>query len=83
VVTRSCEPHCAVSATTGMPVGTPTSAPPSEPASAPTIALGQTPDQVTGVLGTPKQIVDLGSKKIYKYPDMKVVFTDGKVSDVQ
>ncbi|WP_260706460.1 hypothetical protein [Edaphobacter flagellatus] len=84
VVTRSCEPHCAISATTGAPVGTPSSAfAPPPPASAPTIALGQTPDQVTSILGTPKQIVDLGSKKIYKYPDMKVVFTDGKVSDVQ
>lgn len=84
VVTRSCEPHCAISATTEAPVGTPSSAfAPPAPASAPTIALGQTPDQVTSILGTPKQIVDLGSKKIYKYPDMKVVFTDGKVSDVQ
>jgi hypothetical protein len=80
VVTRSCEPHCAVSATTGVPVGTPASAPASTP---PTVALGQTLDQVTATLGAPKQIVDLGSKKIYKYPDMKVIFTDGKVSDVQ
>jgi hypothetical protein len=79
VVTRSCEPHCGVSATTGMPAGTPSPA----PAGAPTIGLGQTPDQVTAILGTPKQIVDLGSKKIYKYPDMKIVFTDGRVSDVQ
>lgn len=80
VVTRSCEPHCAVSATTGMPVGTPAAAP---APSAPTIGLGQTPDQVTSIMGTPKQIIDLGAKKIYKYSDMKVVFTDGKVSDVQ
>jgi hypothetical protein len=50
VVTRSCEPHCAVSATTGMPVGSQTSS----PASAPTIALGQSPDQVTAILGDPK-----------------------------
>jgi hypothetical protein len=83
VVARSCEPHCAVSATTGTTVGAPVVAPVSAPPSAPTIALGQTPDQVTAIMGSPKQIVDLGSKKIYKYPDMKVVFIDGKVSDVQ
>ncbi len=92
VVTRSCEPHCAVSATTGAPVGTPSSAfapPPAgapvgtAPASAPTIALGQTPDQVTAIMGEPQQIIDLGAKKIFKYPDMKIVFNNGKVSDVQ
>lgn len=92
VVTRSCEPHCAVSATTGAPVGTPSSAfapaqagaPASAaPASAPTIALGQTPDQVTAIMGEPQQIIDLGAKKIFKYPDMKIVFNNGKVSDVQ
>lgn len=84
-VARSCEPHCAVSTTTGTVVGSAVVAPAAAaaPANAPTIALGQTPDQVTAIMGTPKQIVDLGSKKIYKYPDMKVVFTDGKVSDVQ
>ncbi len=82
-VARSCEPHCAVSTTTGAVVGAAVVAPVDAPTSAPTIALGQTPNQVTAIMGTPKQIVDLGSKKIYKYPDMKVVFTDGKVSDVQ
>jgi hypothetical protein len=83
VVTRSCEPHCAVSATTGAPVGTPAGAPATPPSNAPTIALGQTMDQVTAVMGQPQQIVNLGSKQIYKYPDMKVIFIDGKVSDVQ
>ncbi|GGH00501.1 hypothetical protein [Silvibacterium dinghuense] len=86
VVTRSCEPHCAISATTGAPVGTPSAEPGGAPAGSngtPTISLGQSIDQVTGVMGQPQQIVDLGSKKIYKYPDMKVVFVDGKVSDVQ
>jgi hypothetical protein len=38
---------------------------------------------VTGVLGAPTQIIDLGAKKIYKYPDMKVTFMHGKVSDVE
>jgi hypothetical protein len=49
----------------------------------PTVGLGQTTSQVAAILGTPKQIIDLGSKEIYRYPDMKVVFIDGKVSDVE
>ena len=54
------------------------------PAAAPAeIGIGQTIDQVTGILGAPKSIVDLGAKKIYVYPDMKVIFNAGKVTDVQ
>ena len=49
----------------------------------PTIALGQTTDQVTAAIGQPTRIVDLGAKKIYSYPDMKIIFQNGKVSDVQ
>jgi hypothetical protein len=48
----------------------------------PTISLGQTIDQVTSSMGTPKQIINLGSKKIYVYQDMKITFKAGKVSDV-
>jgi hypothetical protein len=79
VVARSCEPHCAVSTTTGATIGG-ASIPQS---GTPTVALGQTIGQVTAILGAPKQIVDLGSKQIYKYPDMKIIFIDGKVSDVE
>ncbi len=54
------------------------------PAAHPTeIKLGQTIDEVTAGLGQPKNIVDLGTKKIYVYKDMKITFTDGKVIDVQ
>ncbi len=54
------------------------------PAAAPkTVSLGQTPDQVMGTLGQPKNIMDLGAKKIYVYLDLKVTFKDGKVSDVE
>ena len=49
----------------------------------PTIALGQTTDQVMAAIGQPTRIVDLGAKKIYSYPDMKITFQNGKVSDVQ
>ena len=59
-------------------------APPAAPAGPPpSIDLGQTIDQVTASLGQPKNIVNLGAKKIYVYKDMKITFKDGKVSDVQ
>jgi len=59
-------------------------APAAAPAGPPkTIALGQTFDEVTSILGAPKSIVDLGPKKIYVYPDMKITFNGGKVADVQ
>ena len=55
-------------------------APPPEPQS---IEKGQTPDQVKAALGTPDKIVNLGTKQIYVYKDLKVTFVNGKVSDVQ
>ncbi len=55
-------------------------APPPEPQQ---IEKGQTPDQVKAALGTPDKIVNLGSKQIYVYKDIKVTFLNGKVSDVQ
>lgn len=48
-----------------------------------TIEKGQTPDQVTAAMGKPDKIVNLGSKQIYVYKDLKVTFLNGKVSDVQ
>jgi hypothetical protein len=48
-----------------------------------TIALGQTISEVTANMGQPKSVIDLGAKKIYVYPDMKVIFNGGKVTDVQ
>ncbi|MFZ1014368.1 MAG: hypothetical protein WAN28_13575, partial [Terracidiphilus sp.] len=59
-------------------------APPPPPTDAPppTIALGQTKDQVTGAFGQPLREAKLGAKEIFYYKDMKVTFTDGKVSNV-
>jgi len=34
-------------------------------------------------LGSLRRFVDLGAKQIYVYPDLKVTFTDGKVSNVE
>jgi len=55
------------------------------PAEAPpaAIKLGQTIDEVVAILGQPEKTVDLGAKKIYVYPDLKITFMNGKVSDVQ
>lgn len=49
----------------------------------PEIALGQTEDQVKAILGNPTKTAVVGTKQIYYYDGMKVVFKDGKVSDVQ
>jgi hypothetical protein len=60
---------------------------PAEPAAPaappPTIQMGQSPDDVKGMLGQPEKIVDLGPKQIYVYKDLKVTFVKGKVTDVQ
>lgn len=48
-----------------------------------TIKLGMSPDEVKKSLGNPDKIVDLGPKQIYVYKDMKVVFLNSQVSDVQ
>ena len=60
-------------------------APPPPPADAPppTIALGQTKSQVTAAFGQPVRTAKLGVKEIYYYKDMKVTFTNGKVSNVE
>ncbi|HEX4006329.1 MAG TPA: hypothetical protein VHX60_09145 [Acidobacteriaceae bacterium] len=70
-------------ASTMAPIAAPP--PPSDAPAAPpkTIALGQTKDQVTAILGQPQKVVNLGAKEIDYYPDMKVVYTHGKVTDVQ
>ena len=58
--------------------------PPDEPPAQPkTISKGQTRDVVVAIMGQPQKIVNLGTKEIDYYPDMKVIFVNGKVSDVQ
>jgi hypothetical protein len=59
--------------------------PPDAPAAPPpTVSLGMTTDQVVAILGQPKLILEPAkNKKIYTYPDLKVTFVDGKVSDIQ
>ena len=67
------------------PAPMPAIAPPPRPADTPppTIAIGQTMDQVTAGFGQPLKLAKLGVKAIFYYKDMKVTFTNGKVSDVE
>jgi hypothetical protein len=70
------------------PAALPDIPPPPPPADQPaappvTVSLGQTPDQVIAALGQPQKIVKLAKKETYYYKDLKVIFTAGKVSDVQ
>ena len=67
------------------PAPMPDIAPPPPPADAapPTIAVGQTKDQVSAAFGQPVKMAKLGTKEIFYYKDMKVTFTNGKVSNVE
>ena len=47
------------------------------------IEKGMTPQQVQDAMGFPEKKVTLGAKQIFYYKDMKVIFLNGKVSDVQ
>jgi hypothetical protein len=60
-------------------------APADSGASTVNISLGMSIDDVVAVMGKPERIADMGSKKTYFYTsaNMKVIFTDGKVTDVQ
>jgi len=61
----------------------PAQEPPPQQAEPASIDKGMTPDQVEAALGKPDKKVNLGAKMIYYYKDMKVIFMNGKVSDVQ
>jgi len=48
-----------------------------------TVKLGMSADEVKQTLGNPDKLVDLGTKQVFIYKDMKVILVDGRVSDVQ
>lgn len=56
--------------------------PPADTAEA-TIHPGMTPDQVTKALGEPQKKVNFGTKSLWTYKGMQVVFESGKVTDVK
>jgi hypothetical protein len=62
------------------PPPAPSAAPAGPP---PTITIGESSTQVLQAMGMPQQMIDLGKKKTYVYKNMKVIFVDDKVSDVQ
>jgi hypothetical protein len=58
--------------------------PPVAPAGPPpALSVGETSSQVLEAYGMPKKIIDLGKKKTYIYKDIKIVFTDDKITDMQ
>ncbi len=62
----------------------PVSAVEAAPAAAPaSVELGQSLGQVEGTMGVPQRVAKLGAKVIYYYNGMKVIFIDGKVTDVE
>ncbi len=67
----------------GQPPAQPAAQEQAAPAEPVSIEKGMTPDQVEAAMGKPDKKVTLGTKQIYYYKDMKVIFLSGKVSDVQ
>ena len=57
--------------------------PEGDPAATPTVQLGQSIDDVKKIMGDPVKVVDLGSKEILVYKDIKVTLVDGKVTDAK
>ena len=47
------------------------------------VDIGQSVDEVIAILGQPKNKVDLGTKKLYVYKDLKITFVDGKVTSAE
>lgn len=65
------------------PIPPPPPPPDTPPPPPKTISLGETRAQVVATLGQPQKVVNLGTKEIDYYPDMKVILVHGKVTDVQ
>ena len=54
-----------------------------KPAAPVNISVGQSVEQVKAALGEPQKTVNLGTKQILVYKDLKVTFIKGKVTDVE
>ncbi|MGA7523980.1 MAG: hypothetical protein WBW84_16125 [Acidobacteriaceae bacterium] len=64
-------------------VAAPPPPPPAPAGPPPTINIGESSTEVLQALGMPLQMIDLGKKKTYIYKNMKIIFVDDKVSDVE
>ncbi len=76
-------PQEAMRAAPPPPIQAASAPPPPSPTPAPTVELGATVEQVEVALGPPAIIAEVGRKQIYVYPDLKVTFLDGKVTDMK
>jgi hypothetical protein len=76
-------PSAPASAADMAPIAPPPPPPDQPPAQPKTISIGQSKDDVTGILGQPAKDIKLGAKEILVYSDMKVTLLNGKVSDVE
>jgi hypothetical protein len=57
--------------------------PDQQPSGPPTVRKGDTIDEVRSKLGQPENIMDLGSKAIYLYKNLKITFVAGRVADME
>lgn len=57
--------------------------PPAAPPTSAAIEIGAVVDQVLAALGEPDIVANINRKLIFFYPDIKVIFLDGKVADVK
>jgi hypothetical protein len=48
-----------------------------------TVRLGQSREEVVAILGPPAKIFLLGTKSVFVYPDIKVIFIDGRVTNAE
>ena len=48
-----------------------------------TVSMGQTMAEVESIMGKPKSVAALPNKTIYVYDGLKLIFVNGKVSDIQ
>jgi hypothetical protein len=56
---------------------------PPAPAPAQAVNVGMSMDEVHRILGNPKETAIIGTKRIEVFPDFKITFYNGRVSDIQ
>jgi hypothetical protein len=49
----------------------------------PTLMPGLSIDQAKAIQGEPRKIVEVGNRKIYVYKDLKITFTNGRLTDIE
>ena len=52
-------------------------------AAQPTLVPGLSIDQAKAIQGEPQRIVEVGNRKIYVYKDLKITFTNGRLTDIE